>query len=180
MAYNSWYQTLITQQGAGPTLVSSSTPTSLLLGQAKYIAAASWIDSTLRRFRIIAHGKISTLSASPGTFTIDVRFGSVVVFTGGASGLATSASNLTWELVIDLIPQTIGSGTAATMLGVGKWTSFAISATTPLFLMPASSPAAGTGFDSTTSFTVDLFGTWSVSNAANSITCTDYELCSVN
>lgn len=180
MSYNSWYQVLKSMQGAGPTLVSSSTPTSLLTGQAKYVMAAGWIDNLSNRLRINAHGKISTLGASPGTFTIDVRFGSVVVFNGGASGLATSASNLTWDLTIDLIPQTVGSGTSATMLGVGKWGSFAISATVPWFFMPASSPAAGTGFDSTTSFTVDMFGTWSVSNAANSITCTDYELASLN
>jgi hypothetical protein len=32
-------------------------------------------------------------------------------------------------------------------------------------------PAVGTGFDSTAAQLVDLFATWSVANAANSITC---------
>jgi hypothetical protein len=47
-------------------------------------------------------------------------------------------------------------------------------------LIPVGAPTVGTGFDSTAAQTVDLFGTWSVANAANSIQVHQYMLESVN
>lgn len=181
MSGNSWYQVLVSQQGAGPALSNSTTATSLLPGQAKWVLAANWFEAAGKKLRVKAHGKISTAAATPGTFTIDHRFGATVVFNGGASPtLATSASNVTFDYEADLVIQSVGSGTTATLLGVGKFVSAAFSATTPIILVPASSPAAGSGFDSTVSFAIDMFGTWSVASASNSITVTDYELASLN
>ena len=172
---NSWNQTLITQVGSGAALSSSTTPTSLLAAAAKFPMAGTELQVG-DKLIIRAGGNISTAGSSPGTFTFDVRFGSVIVANGGASPtLVTSASNLTWDLEMGLTVQSIGGGTSATVLGRGRLLSAALSA--GIQLLPASSPAAGTGFDSVTNaFTIDLFGTWSVSNASNSITCTDFEL----
>jgi hypothetical protein len=129
--------------------------------------------------RVLAGGQMSTAAASPGTFAFTVMFGTIAVFAGGASGtLATSAVNLTWRLIVDLTVRSVGSGTAATVEGTGTLFSAALSATTPIQLLPASAPGAGTGFDSTVSFAVDLQGTWNTANASNTITCTDYELVS--
>jgi len=181
MSNNSWYQVLASQQGSGAALSASITPTSLLLGQAKYVLAAGWLAAAGMKLRVKAHGKMSTAASTPGTFTWDIRFGSIVVFNGGASGtLATSATNVTWDLEVDLVVQSVGSGTSATMLGAGRVLSAAFSTATPIFVIPATSPGAGTGFDSTTSFAIDMFGTWSVNSGSNTITCTDYELASLN
>jgi|SRR5581483_1760129 len=178
MANNSWNQSMGVQPAAGTALTNSTTATSLLnAAQAKWTIPANQLVAGLSKIRIYASGKMSTAASSPGTFTFDVRFGSVIVFNGGASGtLATSATNLTWDLKIDLTCLTTGASTSATMLGTGVLTSAALSATTPIMLLPTSAPAAGTGFDSTSSQTVDLFGTWSVANASNSITCQQFEI----
>src|SRR5258707_628030 len=46
--------------------------------------------------------------------------------------------------------------------------------------LPDTAPVVGTGFDSTLTQTVDLFATWSISNAANSLTLYQYTLESLN
>lgn len=180
MSSNSWNQSLVTQQIDGTALTNTTTPTSLLAAAAKYVLPANLFQIGTQ-LRIKAGGRISTAAATPGTFSFDVKFGSVIVFAGGASPtVATSASNLTWDLEAILTCRSIGASTSATMLGVGRLISAALSATTPIQLLPTSSPAAGTGFDSTASQTVDLFGTWSVANASNSIRCDSFELALLN
>lgn len=180
MSSNSWNQSLITQQVDGSALTNSTTPTSILAAAAKFVLPANLLQIGTK-LRVKAHGRISTAASSPGTLTLDVRFGSTVVFNGGASGtVATSATNLTWDLEVDLTCRSIGASTSATMLGVGRLISAALSASTPIMLLPTSSPGAGTGFDSTASQTVDLFATWSVQSASNSIRCDSYELILLN
>lgn len=164
-------ETYVSASGDGSALTNSTTATSIIPAANKITLPAQYFDRIGKRLRIRAAGRISTAASTPGTLTLDVRFGSTIVFNGGASGtLATSASNLTWEAEMELVCRALGSGTSATVLGVGKLISAALSATTPILLLPTSAPAAGTGFDSTASQTVDLFATWSVASASNSIT----------
>lgn len=171
---------LIEQQVDGTALHTSSSATSILAPAARFTLPANFFQIG-RELRIRAAGRISTLGAAPGTITFDVRLGSVVVFNGGASPtVATSASNLTWVLDILLTCRSIGNGTVATLLGTGTLISAALSATTPIMLLPVSSPAVGTGFDSTAAAVLDLFATWSVSNAANTIRCDQYSLWAPN
>lgn len=179
MSNNSWHQDLMSSPSAGSALSNTTTQSSVLPGVAKYTLGANWFAKPGDKFHIMAGGKISTAASTPGTLAFFVMFGSIAVFAGGASStLATSASNLTWDLDLHLIVQSLGSGTAATVLGRGKLITAALSAATPIQLLPASSPAAGTGFDSTVSFAIDLQAQWSVASASNSITCTDFELVS--
>src|SRR6516162_4744032 len=97
--FNTWSGVLVSQQGVGPALSNSTTPTSILLGQAKWVLAANWFEAAGKKLRIKAHGKISTAAATPGTLTLDVRFGSTVVSALGASPtLATSQSNVLFDL----------------------------------------------------------------------------------
>lgn len=176
MSSNSWNQTLITSQVDGAALTNTTTPTSILPTAAKFVLPSNLFNIGTK-LKIRASGRMSTAASSPGTLTLDVRFGSTVVFNGGASGtLATSATNLTWDLEADLICRAIGNGTSTTVLGTGKLLSAALSATTPILLLPASAPAVGTGYDSTASQAVDLFATWSVASASNTITLHNYEL----
>ena len=176
MSSNNWGQTLLTQQAPGTAVSNTTAATSVLPGQAKFTMPAQLIQFIGTGIRLRASGRLSTAASSPGTLTFNVMFGSIVAFTSGATAtLATSASNLTWRLEVDMYAASVGSGTAATMYGTCEFVSSALSATTPIYLGPASSSAAGNGFDSTVATVVDLFAQFSVANAANSIRCDDYE-----
>jgi len=170
---NIWGAPLIIQQVDGPALTNTTTATSLLPTQAKVNLAPNTDLNSGIKLKVFAGGRMSSAAATPGTLTLDLRFGSVVVFNGGASGtLATSASNLSWWLELDLIVRTIATGVNSNVIGIGRLLSAALSATTPIMLLPTSSPAVGTSFDNSLSNnTVDLFATWSVASASNSIRC---------
>jgi hypothetical protein len=180
MPSQGWAQALITATADGTALATSTTPTSLLPGGAKYQLPANFL-SIGSALRITAFGRVSNIVTTPGTLTLDVRFGSVVVFNGAAMPLNTTAkTNVAWKLVALLTCRSIGTVTAATMFGMGNFTSesvnSAVAGTANDVLLPASTPAVGTGFDSTSSQVVDLFGTWSISNAGNSIQVHEYAL----
>ena len=174
------------QQVDGAALTNTTTATSLLAAHFKAAMAPAFFNSIGKTFRFMATGRISTVVTTPGTLTLDFRLGSVVAFNGGAMTLSTSAkTNVSWWLDMLLTVRAIGSGTSANILGVGRWTSEAAGATTVAgeaksIMLPASAPAAGTGFDSTASAAPDFFATWSVANASNSIQCHQAALFSVN
>ena len=170
MSSNSWNQTLATAQVDGSALTNTTTATSILPATAKWTVPAGYLKIG-DIIRVKAGGRISTAAATPGTLTFDVRAGtSTVIFNGGASGtLATSASNLSWLLDAQLTVRAVG--TSASTLGMGVLHSAALSATTPVMLLPASAPAVGSTFDSTASFVLDLYATWSVASASNTLTC---------
>jgi len=127
--------------------------------------------------------------ALPGTLTLDIRFGSVIVATSQAIALnVTAQTNATWTLEWNLVARAVGSRTTANVMHYAEWKSRA-SLNAPAVgttngvgtvLIPDTGMAVGTGFDSTAVQQVDLFATWQVSNASNSITCHMYKLISDN
>jgi hypothetical protein len=186
---NSYYEVIVTAQGDGPALSNSTTPTSLLPGGAKFSLPPNFFWVPGKKIRIKAQGRISTVVTTPGNFTFDVRLGSVVAWNGGASALNVVAqTNATWDLEVELTCRAIGQTTTANLIGVGKLITRAslnapaVGTTTGVgtVLLPDTAPAVGTGFDSTAQQIVDLFGTFSVANAANSITLHEYSLESLN
>lgn len=187
MSNFSFIETLITQQIDGTALASSTSATSILAPSAKFTLPANFfaIGKTLR---LRASGRVSTVVTTPGTLTLDVRLGSVVAFNGGAMNLNTTAqTNASWMLEAELVCRSIGASTSATLYGVGRFMSRAIIGSaavaaggTTNTIVPDTSPGAGTGFDSTVASVLDLFGTWSVSNAANSIRCDSFILEAMN
>ena len=179
MSNNSWYQKLISSVIAGSAVANTTTQTSVLPLYAKYTLGANWIEKIGDKFRIKACGKLSTAASTPGTLSWFVMFGAIAVFAGGASAtLATSQTNVTWRLEIDLdvIQPTKNTTTSAQIQGEGEFKTAGLTAL--IQLLPATSPGPGTGFDSTASFAVDLQAAFSVANASNSITCNAYELVS--
>jgi hypothetical protein len=96
-------------------------------------------------------------------------------------------TNVPWILEWIMTCRAIGSGTTSNLMHQGAWTSEAVIGS-PLpsaggagtHLLPNAAPAVGTGFDSTAAQTVDLFGTWSVANAANSIQVHQYKIEALN
>lgn len=184
MSLQTWGETLITAQVDGTALTNSTTATTLLPPAAKFTLPANYF-AIGRVLRLNAWGRISNIVTTPGTLTLDVRFGSTVVFNGGAMQLnATAKTNVSWRLIAMLTCRSIGASTSATMLGMGDWCSESATGSAAGvandIMMPASAPAAGTGFDSTTSQAVDMFGTFSIANAGNSIQLHSYSLEAMN
>jgi len=184
MSMQTWGETLVSAQSDGTALTNSTTATSILPAAAKFTIPANYF-AIGRVLRLNAWGRISNVVTTPGNLTLDMRFGSTVVFTGGAMALNTTAkTNVAWRAIIMLTCRSIGSGTSATLLGQGDWCSESAtgsaSGVANDILMPASAPAVGTGFDSTASQTVDLFATFSIANAANSIQLHQYSLEAMN
>lgn len=184
MSSNSWNQTLVTQQIDGTALSNSTTRTNLLPGAAIFVLPSNLFQIGTK-LKVKAQGRMGTVVTSPGNLTLDVAFGSVVVWNGGASALNVAAqTNAAWDLEVDLVCRAIGASTSANMWGLGKWTTRAslnapaVGTTTGVgvVLLPDTSPTTGTGFDSTASQSVGLFATWGTANASNTIRCDSYEL----
>lgn len=182
MSLQTWGETLITAQVDGTALANSTTATSILPPAAKFTLPANFcnIGKTLR---VTAFGRISTTTGPP-TITFDVRFGAVVVFNGAAVTTVVSLTNKTWLLEAILTCRSIGASTSATMLGTGSFTSSIVVGSTGgnanTAMLPDSAPAVGTGFDSTSSQTVDLFATWSAASASNTLQLHNYTLEAMN
>lgn len=191
MSQQTWMETLIAQTVDGAALANTVTATSIIHASARYTLPSNYFSEG-KTLRITAQGRISTVVTSPGTLTLDVRLGTIaspiVVFNGAAMNLNVNAqTNATWLFEALLTCRAIGAGTAANLMGIGHFTSRAIIGAvavaaggvtvTPL---PDTAPAVGTGFDSTITNVIDLFGKWSTANAANSIQVHNYTVESMN
>lgn len=200
MSRQGWVECLMASEADGPPLSASVSATSIIPSGARAILPANWADIG-RKLKFHLAGRISTLVTTPGTFTFDLRLGtiasSIVVANLGATQLnAVAQTNVSWWLDATFTVRAIGSGTAANGIGMAHFTSQAVvgggtgvagaatvgGAGTSSYsqTLPQTAPAVGTGFDSTVSNAVDVFGTWSVNSASNSITVHEYELLALN
>lgn len=180
MSLQTWSETLISAQVDGTALNTSTTATSILPPAAKFTIPANFF-SIGKVLRVTANGRISTTTGPP-TITLDLRFGSTVVFNGAAVTTVASLTNKSWELMALLTCRAIG--TSANLIGVGKLTSSIVVGSTGgaanTAVLPDSAPAVGSNFDSTLAQIVDLFATWSASNASNSIQLHGFTLEALN
>jgi hypothetical protein len=157
------------------------TPTSILHPTGRLLLPAGYLFRVGQVLRIMAAGRVSNIVTTPGTLTLDLRMGpalppTIVVANGGAMALnAVAKTNVPFELWWELTLRSVGSGTAAQWHHQGTWSSESVVGS-PLpsaggagtHMLPNAAPALGTGFDSTVANYLDLFATWSLSNA-NSI-----------
>lgn len=191
MSLQSWQETLIQANVDGTALSASTSATSLLPPAARYTLPGN----NLRigsQFLIKFAGRLSNLVTTPGTLTLDVRMGptsNIVVFNGGAMQMSSTAhTNVPIVGEIMLTCRAIGNSTNANFMGQGwalsqalSLTAVADSTTTPAhLLLPNTAPAVGTGFDSTVSMVIDLYGTFSINSASNSITIHQYSVWALN
>lgn len=184
MSLQGWQETLISAQVDGTALNTSVAATSILPAAARFTLPANFM-AIGKVLRLRAWGRVSTFTS--GTLTLDVRMGptsTIVVFNGGAVAMVISLTNKSWQLETLLTCRSIGAATTATLFGQGLLTSSAVVGSSggaaSSAILPDSAPAAGTGFDSTVSNVVDLFATWSVSSASNSIQLHQYTLEALN
>jgi hypothetical protein len=163
----------------GAALSNTVSATSLLPAGRKFTLPSYFFDRVGKSVLVRAAGRISTVVTTPGTLKLDLRLGAITVFSSGLMSLNTTAqTNVGWLYEAELVCRSIGTGTSATLFGQGKWHSHAvIAAPAPAsggaaaHVLPfAAAPAAGSGFDSTAAQTIDFIATWSVANAANSLT----------
>lgn len=171
-----WCEPLAYLTGDGPSLSNSLTATSLLNSGDKGYIIPSWLEVGTM-IRITFAGRLSNIVTTPGTLTLDVRFvggSTVVVFNGGAMQLSTTA-HTTLPIYGEILLTCRAKGTSANFMGQGRvssqclsLTAVADSTTTPAtLLMPNTTPAVGTNFDSTVGQLVDFFATFSIQNAGN-------------
>lgn len=167
---------LASSVGDSTALANSTTATTILAPSGVGIIPAgtlqvgSLLKATLR-------GRMGTVVTTPGTLTFDMRFGAVVISAMGAINLnVTAQTNASWELMILALIRTIGTGTVATALVTGVFTSRGVvgspavtAGSAGTISLPDTAPAVGTGFDSTASQAVQVFATWSIANASNTI-----------
>lgn len=189
MSAQLYEEVLAEAQLDGPTLASSITATSILPTHARATILPTILRTPGKTLKVIASGRVSCLNPTPGNLTLDFRLGpssTIVVFNGGAMALNTAVAktNVTWWLEMLLTVRAVGGGTTANILGTGFFQSEVINGaavgTAESASLPASAPTVGAGFDSTVSNVADLFATFSISNAANSITLHQYLLSLVN
>lgn len=185
MSHQTWQELLVAAFVDG-TAVTGTSEASALPGQGKYTIPANVLDYGGKKLRVRAGGRMSNVVTTPGTLTLKLKMGptsTIIGWNSGAIPLNTTAkTNVTWLLDAEFDVRTIGSGTAAAMLGIGVFTSESVqgaaAGTALACLCPATAPAAGTGFDTTVANLVDLTATFSVTG--NSFQVHQYALESSN
>ena len=128
----------------------------------------------------------NVITAQP-TFTFQVMLGptsNIIVWSSGAVTTTTSAhASLPAELIVWLKCVTVGTGTSATLQGIGKLTGqhFVVSGATAdsvlthsTLMLPLTTPAPGTGFNSTIDNILDLFVACQTSDANNGVQLFNY------
>lgn len=170
MSMQTWQELIGSNVGVGPT-VTALTITSLLP-----TGALIPVPVPLRvgqKFRSSARGVMNTTVTTPGTITFTINFGAVAVFVSQALALNIVAkAGVVWFLDLTHEVMSIGSGTAATIKTTGTFESEAVVGS-PLpsaggigkLSIPAASPVAGTGFNSTVANLADLLVTQTVNNS---------------
>jgi hypothetical protein len=143
-----------------------------------------------RVLRVTFAGAIGNVVTAQPTFTFEFRLGptsTIAAFSTGALLTSTTAHTTVplWGEFL-LTCRALGAGTAANLMGQGWVASRALldagataDITTlghPTLLAPETTPAVGTGFDSTVQNVADLFVACSVSNAANTFQLHQYTL----
>lgn len=165
----------------GSALTNSTTATSILPSSRKVAALPiGYFDRIGKPLLFEFSGRISTVVTTPGTLTLELRFGSTAVFSSGAMTLNTTAqSNTPWLLRGELVCRAFGGSTSTTLFPKAcEFRSHAVIGSSAIgtggagtqMLPYNAAPAVGTGFDNGASQAIDLYATWSVANASNSIT----------
>jgi hypothetical protein len=191
MSLQTWDETLKTLPVGGTAVATNAADTSLLLTTAgatdcKITLPANYF-SIGKTIRIKMCLRVSNIVTTPGTLTLKVLFGAVVVFNGGAMQLSTTAhTTLPVWVEILLTCRAVGSGTNANLMGQGMavgqplmLTAVADSTTSlTTLLMPNTTPTVGTGFDSTATQAIDLTANFSLTG--NSTTLEQYTIEAMN
>lgn len=184
MSLQGWNESLVVGGVDGPALSAAAAASCIPTPSLITLPNNFWVPK--KKVTIRMAGRISCAVTTPGTARFDVRLGGTVVFDTGALNLNIVAkTNVPWWLEIDLTCRAEGSGTAANIMGQALFQSEAIVGS-PLpsaggngsLLAPVATPAVGSGFNSTSALTLDVFFTQTV--ATGSLTVHQYEVIARN
>jgi hypothetical protein len=186
MAGSGYAQTLITAQSDGTSRASFTTAITILPDHARYTVPANFFFIG-KKWRVTASGRISNVVTAQPTFQFLFKLGptsNITVFDGGTMTCSTTAhTTVPWSLEIDLTCRAVGA--AASLMGQGRvWSrAFVVSGATAdsvnthtTLMIPATTPAVGTTFDSTVANIADLFAGCGTSDPANLIQCHQYSI----
>jgi hypothetical protein len=167
----------------GPTLTAAAAASCIPVASRLILPNNYWTVG--KQWKVRLGGRISCAVTTPGTARFDLRTGpsgTIIAFDSGALGLNIVAkTTVPFLLELDLTCRAVGTGSATTLFGLGKFISEAVvGAPLPaaggngVLLCPVGTPAVGTGFDNTAANAVDLFFTQTV--ATGSLTVHTYEI----
>lgn len=192
MSAQGWVETVVTAQSAGTALSSFTTAVSALPTAARWKLPAGSINLG-DMLKVEFAGQISNVVTAQPTFTFQFMLGptsNIIAFTTGAVTCSTTAHTSVPVMgEFTLTCRSVGNGTTATLMGQGRLFSqaFVASGATAdgaaghtMLMAPNTTPAVGTGFDSTVDNWADLFVACSVSNAGNAFTLQQYALMVMN
>lgn len=192
MPTQGWNQTLVTQRTAGTQFGSFTTAKTVINQQDLYGFYANYFQLG-SKLRVRAQMSISNIVTTPGTIAFQVMLGSIIVWTSGAVQLnATAHTLLPAFLEVDLTCQltnTALGGAVAKLFGVGRLQGVMFTKTAAqtdgantetAMLVPVTTPALGTAFDSTISQSLDFWAGFSISNAGNVVRVDQYEVEALN
>jgi len=178
---------LISAQGDGNQLSNTTVATSIIPAAAKLTLPANFISDPGMVLRFTLFGRISNVVTTPGTLTLDIRYGGTVIFNGGAQQLSTTAhTNVPFFWQAWLTSRTIGAAGNFMGQSIGISQAFASTAvadntyTHASLMMPNTAPAVGSNVDLTAAAVIDVFGTFSVNTNPTNLTVHQYMLESLN
>jgi hypothetical protein len=183
MSLQTWQEVMTVAYTDGAALGNSTSIVSLVPAYNLLSLPPNWWYIG-RKLHVTATGRISNIVTTPGTLTLSMYLGSVIVATGGAMTLNVVAkTNVPWYLDWTLTCRAVGATTTANLFHQGTWTSEAVVGS-PLpsaggagtHLLPNAAPAVGTGFDSTAAQVLDMRASWSIANAGNTIQVHQYRV----
>jgi hypothetical protein len=171
----------------GPILTASLTRTTIMPTASKQTVPTNFFSAPGKHIRFRVAGQLGNIVTTPGTLTLDITFAAVQVWNSGAIQLSTTAhTTLPFWLEVDMTMRAIGAGSTANLMAVGMMVSQCISisgadATTghSVLMVPNITPVVSTGFDSTILNAIDIFGTFSLSNA-NAIAIQQFSIQEMN
>ena len=178
-----WSQVIANQIAAGTSLNTYTTAKSVINPQALVSLPPNYLFPG-KQLRVTAVMGISNVVTSQRTFTFQVMCGTIVVWTSGAITTTTTAHTLIpAKLVVDLRVDSVGSGTAAKFLGQGiltgqMWVYSGATADSTAglatLMVPNTTPAVGTGFDSTIANVLDFWVGLSASESTTGLQVFEY------
>ena len=174
---------LVIGSADGPTLTAAAAASCIPVASRLILPNNYWTVG--KQWKVKLAGRISCAVTTPGTARFDLRTGpsgTILGFDSGALNLNIVAkTTVPWQLDIDLTCRAVGTGTATTLFGIGRFTSEAVvGAPLPsaggngVLMVPVGTPAVGAGFDNTAANAVDMFFTQTV--ATGSMTVHQYEI----
>jgi hypothetical protein len=176
-------QTLVSQRAAG-TLFNTYTTAKSILNVTELYPLLGNTLAVGSKLRIRAMMGLSDIGTTSGTVVFQVMMGAIAVWSSGLVQMSTTANVLLpVELEVNMRLDSAGSGTAAKFMSTGKIIGLPVqlgagaangAVTDSALVLPITSPAVGTGFDSTITDILDFFVGFSISGAGNGVQLQDY------